>query len=70
MEPVVEDNVFYCKHCHSLRILVNSDVADDDWDGAYCGKCGSTDIGECSIDEWLAEENRRKEVKRQIEWNR
>lgn len=70
MEDPQEDNVFYCSHCHSLNILVNEELAGDDWDGSYCAKCGSTDIAECSIEEWLAEEEHRKEVKRRIEWSR
>lgn len=43
-----EEPVYYCKHCLSLFIsniprLENSD---------YCGKCGSTNIGQCNIEEW------------------
>lgn len=41
-------------------ILVDDGLASDGWDGSYCGKCGATDIGECSIEEWLKEEEIRK----------
>lgn len=40
--------VFYCKHCLSLYIRNIPSVDDSD----YCDGCGSTDIGECSIEEW------------------
>ena len=71
MQDNQEDNiVYYCSDCHSMCVLVNADLAGEDWDGSYCGKCGSTNIVSCTIDEWLAEEEHRKEVKRQIEWNR
>ena len=66
-----DDNlVFYCKDCHSLYILVDKELADSEWDGAYCGKCHSTDIGQCSIEEWLAEEERRRKKREEIEWNK
>lgn len=42
------DKVFYCKSCLSLRVktvAVNSGLD-------YCDECGSTDIGETSIEEW------------------
>ena len=67
-----EDNepVFYCRGCHSLNILINQALASDEWDGCYCGKCGSTDIGQGTIDEWLKEEAKRKEKRRQIEWSK
>lgn len=37
--------VYYCKDCLSLRVV--SDAGID-----YCDVCGSTSIGECSIEEW------------------
>lgn len=40
--------VLYCKHCLSLKILNIPEVENSD----YCDKCGYTDIGECSIEEW------------------
>lgn len=40
--------VLYCKHCLSLKIRNIPKVENSD----YCDKCGSTDIGECSIEEW------------------
>jgi len=40
--------VYYCRRCLSLRVL---DVPCLD-DSEYCDKCGSTDIAQCSIEEW------------------
>lgn len=67
-----EDNdlVFYCKSCHSLCIVTDKTLISEDWDGSYCGKCMSTDIGICSIDEWLEEEERRRKKRQEIEWNK
>jgi len=64
------EQVYYCKSCHSLCVLVDDLLADDTWDGSYCGKCHSADIGVCTLDEWLAEEKRRADKRREIEWNR
>lgn len=50
--------VEYCADCHSLAI--KSYGVSDGWDGAYCAKCGSTDIRLCTIDQWLEEEEKRK----------
>jgi len=65
-----DEPVFYCRSCHSLHILVNEMLADDNWDGAYCGDCNSTDIGRCDIDEWVAEEERRRKLREKIEWSK
>lgn len=65
-----EDLVFYCRSCHSLKILVDEGLSDDDWDGSYCGDCNSCDIGQCTMDEWLAEEERRKKIREALEWNK
>lgn len=62
--------VYYCLSCHSLCILTDETLAFGDWDGSYCVKCGSTHIGKCTIDEWLAEEQRRKDKRREIEWSK
>ena len=62
--------VVYCKNCHSIFIEVNESVAFDDWDGSYCGKCRSTNIGVCTMDEWLAEEERREKKRKEIEWSK
>lgn len=62
--------VFYCRSCHSLHIVTDETMAVGDWDGSHCGKCFSTDIGECPFGEWLAEEERREAKRREIEWNR
>lgn len=49
--------VIYCKFCHSLNIQNYSDCKSisegciDDFD--YCAECGSTDLGICSIDEFM-----------------
>lgn len=40
--------VFYCKHCLSLNVRYVLDMEDSE----YCDDCGSTDIAECSIEEW------------------
>ena len=40
--------VFYCKHCLSLDVRYVLDMKDSE----YCDDCGSTDIAECSIEEW------------------
>lgn len=68
--PLGDNEVYYCKRCHSLKVLVDPVLASDEWDGSYCGKCQSSDIGVCTIDEWLAEEERRKEMRRKIEWSK
>lgn len=65
-----DDKVFYCNSCHSLCIITDELFAGDDWDGSYCAKCGSTDIETCTIDEWLAEEQRRRDKRREIEWSK
>ncbi len=62
--------VYYCRSCHSLCILVDESLATDGWDGDYCGDCHSTDIGVCSIGDWMAEEERRERKRKQIEWSR
>lgn len=43
--------VFYCKQCHSLRIMR---VAESD-EMTYCDDCGSTSIGQTSMQEWEAD---------------
>ena len=65
-----DDMVYYCRSCHSLCVLVDEELADDLWDGSYCGKCNSTDIGTCTIDEWLEEEEKIAEQKRRAEWRK
>lgn len=42
--------VLYCKHCLSLKIRCVPRMEDSD----YCDECGSTNVGECSIEEWEA----------------
>lgn len=42
--------VVYCKRCHSLEIIAGDNFPD------YCNKCGSTDLGDCLINEWLIDE--------------
>lgn len=65
-----EELVYYCKDCHSLCVMVNELFHGEFWDGSYCGKCGSTNIAQCTIEEWLAEEERRKKIKEMIEWRK
>lgn len=65
-----DEPVHYCRRCHSLAIVSDPDPSDPEWDGAYCRDCGSTDIGECDIDDWVKEEERRLEQKRKREWSR
>lgn len=62
--------VHYCKSCHSLYVLVDEGLATADWDGSYCGKCYSANIGVCQFGDWLAEEERREAKRREIEWNK
>lgn len=62
--------VYYCRSCHSLYILVDETVATEDWDGSYCGKCHSADIGVCKMGDWLKEDERRKAKRREIEWSK
>ena len=57
-ESYDEEPVYYCAVCHSLSIGVYDVGAGEDWDGSYCLKCGSTDIRQANIHEWLAEEQR------------
>jgi len=56
-----EEPVYYCAWCHSLCIGIDEGGADENWDGSYCLKCGSTDIRLANIHEWLAEERRMHE---------
>jgi len=65
-----EDFVYYCKSCHSLCVKIDESLAGPGWDGSWCGKCHSTDIGVCHIDEWLEEEERRRKKREEIEWNK
>lgn len=62
--------VYYCKTCHSLCVVMDESLANEHWDGSYCGKCYSADIGVCSFDEWYAEEERRRKKLEEIEWNK
>lgn len=64
------EGVYYCRRCHSLYIIQDASLTDGEWDGSYCGKCNSTDIGECKFGDWLAEEGRRKQARKKMEWSR
>ena len=44
--PYNDEYVYYCKHCLSLKIR-SAEEQD------YCDDCGSTNIEEASIFEWL-----------------
>jgi predicted RNA-binding Zn-ribbon protein involved in translation (DUF1610 family) len=57
-ESELEDPVFYCQHCLSLKILESEKTSV-----SYCGVCGNTDIMRTSIEFWedlYFEENGRK----------
>lgn len=43
-----EDPVFYCKSCLSLKIRSVPNMEDSE----FCDECSSTDVGQCSIEEW------------------
>lgn len=62
--------VYYCRDCHSLCIVSKDEFAEDDWDGSYCGKCGSTNVGRGLFGEWLAEEERRDARELDRIWSR
>lgn len=65
-----DEPIFYCKACHSCFIKIDDNLADEDWDGSFCGKCMSTDIAECKFGKWLEEEEAEAERKRIREWSR
>ena len=62
--------VFYCRNCHSLAIIKDDSIASDGWDGCYCNKCGSTNIGEKPFGDWLYEEEQKQKRRMEIEWNK
>lgn len=66
----LDEQVYYCKSCHSLYVLFDQAYAYDGWDGSYCGKCQSADIGVTTMREWLEEEEKRAERKRIREWSK
>ena len=70
MQELDEGLVYYCRSCHSLCIVFDDSLAFEGWDGSYCGKCRSTNIGICTMDEWLAEEERRRKKREEIEWSK
>ena len=43
-----DEPVFYCKNCLSLKIRHIPNIQDTE----YCDDCGSTNIEQCSIQEW------------------
>ena len=65
-----DEPVFYCRSCHSLHIVTDDSLADEFWDGTYCKECCSTDIGQCSMEEWEEEEKRREDMREQIAWSK
>jgi hypothetical protein len=65
-----DELVFYCKDCHSLCILVDESLHFDDFDGSYCGVCGSANIDECKMGDWMAEEERRERKRKELAWKR
>lgn len=38
--------VVYCKNCLSLKVMSLSVDMD------FCDECGSTEMGQCTIDDW------------------
>lgn len=64
------EEVYYCKGCHSLAVMTDESMADEDWDGSYCGKCFSANIGRCKFGEWLEEEERCEAKRKEIEWSK
>ena len=54
----------------SLYILTDESLAFGGWDGSFCGKCGDTHLGKCTIEEWLEEEKKRADKRREIEWSK
>lgn len=54
--------VYYCKYCHSLKIIRNSSHEDDVYFD-YCDDCGSTIIGKASIEAWLDIKKNKKNNK-------
>lgn len=61
------EKTYYCRDCHSIYILKDTHLEDDNWDGSYCGKCYSTNIGECCFGEWLVDEEKRRNDVQYIE---
>lgn len=43
-----DEPVFYCKSCLSLKIRSIPSMDESE----YCDECSSTDIGQCSIQQW------------------
>lgn len=70
MAELGEGFVYYCKDCHSLCIIVDDSLASEVWDGSYCGKCHSTNIGVCTMEVWLDVEKKREQRRKEIEWNK
>lgn len=40
--------VLYCKNCLSLRIMGVPSIDD----ASFCDDCGSSDVEQCTIEEW------------------
>ena len=43
-----EEPVFYCRNCLSLKIRNIPSIDHSE----FCDDCGSTDIEQCTIEEW------------------
>lgn len=43
-----KEPIYYCKNCLSLRVR-NIPLIDQ---SDYCDECGSTNIEQCTIEEW------------------
>jgi hypothetical protein len=55
--------VVWCGNCHSLGILSCADIVCDG-ELCFCKECGSTDVREGSIYEWLVDAPLEKRVDR------
>ena len=64
IEQYEDEPVYYCKNCHSLYVIMEPELAFGTWDGSYCGKCSSANIGLCSMEEWLEEEKKRESIRK------
>ena len=69
VEDYDDESVFYCLDCHSLCIKCDEGAASDESDGLYCAKCDSTNIGQCDIQEWVAEEDRLRRKDEDDYWD-
>lgn len=65
-----DERVAYCRDCMSIDIRIDGGLAADGWDGSYCHRCGSANIGEMPFGQWLAWDERRRARAEEREWRR